>query len=391
MKRCCLLLLLSLLSNPTAAASQPDMSPELAGQLMRILSNADADVEQMLSELAALAERRRRPNDRRFIIRERAALLIQEDRLALAKTELLGTLDGQPVTYAPALRFLLGQIYLLEDNVGAALEPLETWAANTQSLDPAGLFLLGYAYVRSEDFAAAAAILEQLLASATVTRPQWIEVLAYVYTQQGDTERAIDLLQRLVAEHPAEQRWWRQLATAYLLIDDVPRGTAGFTIATSLTQLGFADARRLAQLFGYLGMPADGGELLQNAMASLDEPAGYEDQMLLAELWMAAREFDRALDTLRSASLTASDGEPQMVMGQLLLQRELYADASSALQAAVAAYGENTPPLTWYLLAIAELNAGNPAAAEAAIVAFETDKTFAHRAGPLRDYLRSLR
>jgi len=374
----------------TSAATQDPMDPLLARQLMHVMTEAEGDVSQMLTGLAELAERKRRPDDLKFIIRERAALLIQEEQLTVARTELQATLAGQPEEYAPALRYLLGQIYLLEGDAKAAIEPLETWARYAQEPDPAGLFVLAYALVQLERFDAAATRLESIIANASIVRPQWIEVLAYVYAQLGRTDQAIALLNGLVAEQPDKARWWRQLATVYLIIENVPRGTAGFTIASELTDMEFADARRLAQLFGFLGLPADGAELLQQAIADSPDPVSYEDQMLLAELWIVAREFDAAIAALQSASLIATDGEPQMVMGQLYLQRERYEPAQEALTAATTAYAEQAPPLVYYLLAVAQLNAGDLAAAEIAIQVFSEDPEFSRRAASLRDYIRSV-
>jgi tetratricopeptide (TPR) repeat protein len=380
----------TLWSSPIEAASPKPITPELASQLMRIMTDADGDVTQMLAELDALAKRKRRPDDLKFIIRERAALLIQEDQLDIAERELLATLEGQDEDFAPPLRYLLGQIYLLEGDARKALPYLESWAQHAEDPDPGGLFVLAYTYVQAERFADAATLLENIRRAATVVRPQWIEVLAYVYTQMGQTDRAIDLLESLVADHPENERWWRQLATVFLIIDDVPNGTAGFTVATQLDEMDLNDARRLAQLFGYLDMPADGAVVLQQAMGRSAEAVSFEDRMLLAELWIVAREFEQAVATLEAASLIADDGEPQMVIGQLYLQRERFDDARQALAAAVVAYSEEAPALSYYLLAVAELNAGDITAAEAAITAFETDPDYGRRAQPLRDYIRSV-
>ncbi len=385
-----MLLLTVTMPLPAVAAVEEAMSPQLARALMRIMTDADGEVAQMLTGLAELAQRRRRPEDLKFIMRERAALLIQEEQLEIAREELQATLAGQPQDYAPALRYLLGQIYLLTDQPEAALEPLETWARFSPDADPAGLFVLAYTLVRLERFAEAAARLESAIASARIVRPQWVEVLAYTYTQLGRTDQAIALLSGLIADAPANERWWRQLATVFLLIEDVARGTAGITVASQLKDMDFADSRRLAQLFGYLGMPADGALLLAQASAAKNEPVSYEDQMLLAELWIVAREFDAAITTLQAASRNAADGEPLTVMGQLYLQRERYDAACKALNAAVAAYAEQAPALVYYLLAVAELNAGDPAAAEIAIAEFAEDPEFSQRARSLQNYVRSL-
>jgi len=391
-----ILLLLTGLAGAVRAAPAT-MSPELASVMVKIMANEDTD--EVLDELGALAERWRRAGDRPFILQERAALLIQKQAYDLAREELAAALEGQPETYGPTLRYLLGQIYLVRDDAERAVRYLEQWAAGTESPGPAGLFILGYAYVRLERFDAAADALERTLAAAEGIRirPRWIEVLAYVYTRLGRTAEAIALLEGLVAEHPGEARWWRQLATVYLLLDDVGRGTAGFSIAGRLEEMTLDDARRLAKLFGYLGMPADGAQVLRFALAG-DKPPDYEDEMLLAELLILAREFDRAIGALETAATVAAEdaagaptGEPWLMIGQLRLQREQYEEAATALERAVRAYGEDAPPLLHYLLAVTAINLGRLDAAEAAIRAFADDPDMGPRAAPLSAYLKSRR
>ncbi len=393
--RLALALLLMVLA-PLAAAAERDLSPELAAQLMRILGDDEAEVAETLARLKALAERRQRSRELHFIVRERAALLIQEEQTDTAREELEATLAGQPEDYAPSLRYLLGQVHLLDDRPELAVDNLRLWAEHAEEPDPSGLFLLGYGYTRLERFAEAVEAIERAIAEAKTQRPQWVEVLAYAYTELGNTDRAVELLKALVASNPGEARWWRQLATVYLLIEDLDSGTAGYAIAAELEALTLQDARRLAQLFGYLGTPVDGAQLLAAVLEEQpDDYAAiatrYEDRMLLAELELLARNFEAAITALENAAALSADGEPQMLMGQLYLQRELYEEAGVSLGEASGAYGENAPALLHYLLAITHLNLGELDAAERAIFAFQDDDTLGARAAPLQAYLQNER
>lgn len=393
--RLALSLVLMLTVAVSHAAERP-ISPELAGQLMRILGDEDAEVEETLAKLKALAERRRRSKELHFIIKERAALLMQEKQMETARQELEAALEGQPDEYAPALRFLLGQVYLLDDQPALAVEHLTLWAEHEETPYSSGLFLLGYAYTRLERFQEAVEVIERAIAEAKKVRSQWIEVLAYAYAELGNTERAVELLKSLVASNPGEARWWRQLATVYLLLEDLESGTAGYTIAAELESLTLQDARRLAQLFGYLGIPADGAKLLQTVLERqpedyADSSRRYEDRMLLAELQLLARDFQAAISTLEAAGELSVDGEPMMLTGQLYLQRELYEQAAVSLQLADSAYGEGAPALLHYLLAITHINLDELDAAERAIRLFQDDKTYGPRAAPLLEYLSSAR
>jgi tetratricopeptide (TPR) repeat protein len=370
-----------------AAAGNADgqaMSPELAARLTRIMERSSDDPNRALAELKELAERRRGSKDQRFIVAQRAALLVQEDRLETAREELQSTLAGQPPEYAPELQLRLGQVVLMQDDIDGALAHLLAWSRYAEDPEPAGVFLLGYTYLRREQFAEAVIELEKARAGATKPPAAWLEILAYAYTRVGRTAEAVDLLETLVARRPGEARWWRQLASIYLLIEDMQGGAAGLAVAARLEDLSFADARRLARLFGYIGMPVDGAELLQATLSDQQVESSFDDQMLLAEMWILARDFDAALDALRNAARNARDGEPYVLMAQLFLQREQYPESRIALRDALAAYGEQAPSQIYYLLAITELNLDELEAAEAAITALESDPEFARRARNLR-------
>ena len=89
------------------------------------------------------------------------------------------------------------------------------------------------------------------MSEATKPPAAWLEVLAYAYIRTERTAEAVDLLETLIARRPGEARWWRQLASIYLLIEDMQGGAAGLAVAAELVKDGdFADARRLARLFG---------------------------------------------------------------------------------------------------------------------------------------------
>ncbi|MDH3643496.1 MAG: tetratricopeptide repeat protein [Gammaproteobacteria bacterium] len=385
-------LLLGLVFDPTPvqAAQQQALSPQLAERLNRILKRADEDAAWTLQQLADLARRRRNdPQDLRFILRQRGALLMQEDQLDTAANELTEALDQHGVDYAPELRFLLGQILLLMDDAESALVHLNIWAEHAQPPDPAGLFLMGYSYVRLERFEAAADVLERAIATASTPRAQWIEILAYAYTRLDRTGQALQLLEDLITRHPQEARWWRQLASIYLLIEDVPRGAAGLAVAAEIEALSFADSRNLAQLFAHLNMPADGAYLLNAALQQRDEASSHDELMLLAELWILAREFDAAVDVLGQAAEVGEDGEALLMLGHLYLQRENYPRASISLNAAISAYGEQTPPQAFYLLAVVAINLEDFDAAQRALVRLDDDAKFAPRAARLQRYLQS--
>jgi tetratricopeptide (TPR) repeat protein len=388
MRRLAMVAMVVALLGSTALADS--VSPEVAQQVLRLLEEAEKNPERTLARLSGLASRVYSDADLAFVMTERSALLVQRGEFDVARAEMATALADRPAEFAPRLRNLYATTLLADQQYGEAVVQMEHWLAHTESPHPGGLFLMGYAYVQLEQFEEAVWVLEQAVSSDYPTRDQWVELLGYAYTRAGRTDEAIRLLEGLIARYPGRARWWQQLAGVYMLMDEVGTGTASLAVSSYIQALPYADARRLARLFAHLGLPADGAVILENAMAVAAEAPGFEDQMLLGELWMLAREFELAVAAFEVAQTRAGHGEPAMMIGQLYVQREEYQQARQALLTSVRAYGEDAPPQAYYLLAVVEINLGNLEAAERVVGQLAAYDDYRRQSENLSSYIRAL-
>jgi len=380
------LLLTALVSHGTLAQQGP--SPGVAQRLLRIIERNADDTPELLLDLDRLADSRGiRNTDRGYVRREQAALLIREERSHEALTLLQETLADQEDDYVPSLRLLLGQLLLMNNKPQDAITELRVWASQASQPRPSELSMLGYAYLQLEEFDEAISIFERILESAEIINDQWIEVLAYAYSRNQQGEQATALIEQVIAEQPGENRWWRQLSNIFTLLEDYDAGAASLAIADTVDELNYENGRRLAGLFSMLNMPAAAAEILQRSTQRHPEDLTFDDQMMLAELWMLARETDLAIAAFESARELAEDGEPSLRIAQLHLQWERFQQASAALRQSVAVYGEATPDEIWYLQGVVEINLDNLEAASAAIERLDPDGDYAERAANLRRFI----
>jgi tetratricopeptide (TPR) repeat protein len=380
-----LLLALVLCASLPLADAAERLSPRLSQRLFVIMERAVEDPQTALGDLRELLESRSMsPTEKGFIAYEIAGLLIQLDQVDTAVGELQDILDAGVITFIPRLRRLFAQLLLMDNRPELALEQMEIWAGEVEDPMPTELILMGYTYLQLERFADATVYLERSIAESEAPPPQWTELLAYAYTRTGRTGEAVSLLESLIATQPDQTRWWRQLASLYLLIEDIPKGTAGLVVAAQIEELTFQDSRRLAGLFTTLGMPADAATLFSAAIdvqrARDPQAIGFEDHMLLGEMWMLARELELAVQSFATAANLKPDSEPYLKTAQLYLQWERYTEARAALQEAVRIAGESAPAQVLYLLAITEINLGNLESASQAIARLQNDPEYAERA-----------
>ena len=375
-----------------ALGAKAPIESKLANGLLDILKDPDADPTVVAAGLQELErEWRPKPEQHAYVVRELAGVLVRLERASEARDLLVDTLAGKSAEFAPMLRLTLGRILLLLGEMEPAIEAIEHWRVHTDEETPQVLFLLGYAYATLERFAEAASVLEEAIGAGPTPRPAWIELLAYVYSQSGRPEEAVALLQDLIATDPSRARWWHQLATIYQLIDAPSRGAAAFAVVSEIEALSFTQVKHLARLLAHLGMPFDAATLLE---AGIDREIAleaasptYEEHMLLARLWIFARELDQAIEALARAAPLAEDGEPALMLGQLYLHWERYPEAVTALDRAVLDYGEEVPPNAFYLLAIAATNLDRPEKARLALMRIEEDERYGERA---RNLIRTL-
>ena len=302
---------------PVQAADRP-MPEVVVRQMAKAMEQVEEDPLAAVEDLRTLWQRRSWPGEvQAYIVLQMAGLMISEGQAEQAKTDILQVLAGQEADFAPQLRLMLGQTYLILDDHDNGLRVLEAWLGEQAEPNPNGLFLLGYGYIRAEQFDTAIERLEQAMGLLEeVPRNHWYELLGYAYARADRPQDAQRMIEVLISREPAKERWWRQLASLFLIMEQTPRGTASLAIAEHLKPESLPTSRRLARFLAHAGAPLDGAELLAGALQRSDEPLELEDQLLLAQMWVLAREFDAAVVALQAAEdIDEGSGRAALILG----------------------------------------------------------------------------
>jgi Tfp pilus assembly protein PilF len=117
-----------------------------------------------------------------------------------------------------------------------------------------------------------------------------------------------------------------------------------------------AELRRLARSYLHAELPYRAAVVLE---AGLEEGAIEKDKEayeMLANSWIASREYDRSLGPLRQAAELSEDGNLFVRLGQVYLQREEWSRAAEALDRGVAKGELKNPGNALLLLGISNYN-----------------------------------
>jgi tetratricopeptide (TPR) repeat protein len=219
-------------------------------------------------------------------------------------------------------------------NYAGAIEILDTFVENQTEPVPEAFYLLGVSHYQLGDFDKALTWSELAVTVAPDAPASWIEVVVASMKQRDDYVSALPYLERLVELLPSTKTYWLELSVAYERTGNYDRALATMRLAQSARLLDAdADFRRLSDLLVHQGLPVQGAEVLERALADrivrADEPAYTK----LGTAYFTAGELDKAVFPLENASRISSTGDAYVRLAVVHVAREDWPAAVAALHA----------------------------------------------------------
>jgi tetratricopeptide (TPR) repeat protein len=261
-----------------------------------------------------------------------------EARAHLEAAIAAGGLNTQEVEQA---RYQIAQNYMQQQRWQEGAMALEQWFASVPNPNSAAYYLLGVAYFQMGDHDRALAPAQRAVDLADAPLEPWVALVSALRLERHEYQDAARLLQRLVVLVPTKKTYWLQLSAVYGQLEDYPSALAAMQLAYDAGLLtDDAEIRRYVDLLVFNNVPYRGARVLEDAIerqaVSLVDAAVYEK---LANCWIAAREFERAVAPLQRAAELSSSGEPLVRLAEVYAERDDWAAAEGALRRALAKGG----------------------------------------------------
>ena len=255
-------------------------------------------------------------------------------------------------------RYQIAQSYMVEQRWQDGAVALEQWFASVENPNSAAYYLLGVAYFQMGDHDRALAPAQRAVDLADAPLEPWVALVLALKLERHDYQDAVRLLQRLIVLVPAKKTYWLQLSAVYGQLEDYRGALAAMQLAYDAGLLTEdAEIRRYVDLLVFNNLPYRGARVLEDAIerqgVSLVDAAVYEK---LANCWIAAREFERAVAPLQRAGDLSSSGELFARLAEVNVQRDDWPAAETALRRALARGGLRDPANAELLLGISLLN-----------------------------------
>jgi tetratricopeptide (TPR) repeat protein len=310
--------------------------------------------------LDTLREKEERLNDheKALLYQSYGYLEAGEGRYAEALEHLEKCLAQKGLPDAAQLQTLynLAQLYTATEHYPKAVKALTQWLRASKQRPPAALYMLAAAYYQQDmrDKALTPAILA--VRESDEPKEAWLQLLLSLRIEREEYAKARPVLEQLTNLYP-KKVYWMQLAAVYGELGQENESLAALELAY---QQGLLDRdeelRRLAQLYLYHDLPYLGARVMEKGLADGTIAQDSEAYEILANGWMRAREFDRAIEPLTEAASAASDGELYLRLGQAFAEKEDWGAAADALRRAIEKGGLEEPGAANLLLGVALFN-----------------------------------
>jgi tetratricopeptide (TPR) repeat protein len=308
--------------------------------------------------LEKLDPKRLNPYERALVYRLRAYV-------AYSETDFLAAIENFDKVLAEEvlpprddnrIRFNIAQLYASLQKWPEAIAALDRWERYASEPDPLAHYLRGIAYYQIDDLEKALSEAEKAVDLSPEPPEGWLQLLAALYTQKEDYAGVTPILEELVVRFPKKQ-YWVQLSLIYGAREDYKHSLAVQQVAYLQ---GFLtedkELRRLARSYLYANLPHPAAQVLEKGLADGSIPHDAEALELLANSWVAAREYERAVPPLREAAQRSADGNLYVRLAQVYLQNEQWKEATEALQRGIQKGGLKNPGNAELLLGIAYYN-----------------------------------
>lgn len=264
------------------------------------------------------------------------------------------------------LRYNLGQLYVATERYKEAIRILKDWLKRAENPAPRGYVLVAQAYVSLGDYRKALPPIRAAIRKSKKPEESWLRLALIVRLELEQYAEAAEVLELLCANY-SNKTYWTQLSGVY---GNLGRDKAALNAMEVAYRQGFLteseELVRMAELYLYNGVPYQAALVVEKGLADGSIEKNLDGWRLLANSWLSAKEFDRALAPLERAASLSSEGELSLRLGHLHLHREEWSDAAKALRGALRKGGIDKPASAQLLLGIALYQLGDTKGAEQA-------------------------
>jgi tetratricopeptide (TPR) repeat protein len=229
------------------------------------------------------------------------------------------------------IMFSLAQLMSMNEDHKNALDLMEGYFIINDKPVPAAHVFVATLYVGIKNKEKALFHVEKAISMDKNPQENWLTFAVWLNYEKKNYKKAAGYLKQLVGIDLKKKNYWTQLAGNLIELNREKEAQAVLELAYKLGLLDQeGEIKNVVALMQVSGMPFQGASLLEKAIKDKKVKANKDSYRMLSQLYIAARENDKALAPLAKAASLSNDGNLYADQGRVYLARE---DWKKALEA----------------------------------------------------------
>ncbi len=233
------------------------------------------------------------------------------------------------------IRFNLGQLYMALEEYDLAVEELLTWEKEVETPGASAYYLIGQAYTQLGQLDKALPYIQKAVDESKEFKESWWQLLLALNVQEKNYKESVEILAVLL-KHAPKKTYFQQLQGVYSELGEEKKMLAVMELSY---RQGYLDTdqelRNLSHLYLYHEIPEFAAHVIEKGLQDGTVEGDREAWELLADSWIHAREYDRAIEPLSKAAEKAENGEVYIKLAQVYMENEDWSGANASIDAAI--------------------------------------------------------
>jgi tetratricopeptide (TPR) repeat protein len=304
--------------------------------------------DEAIARLELLVEETKgKPYDHAIANQYLAHNSVMQDNIPRARSALEAALAAPnlPPEMVAELSLFYGSVLLGDEEFALATDLLEGWYATAKEPVPRQIFTVAYANYMNGNPQRAEELLPVAIDAAGEAAPNsWYQVYYRALFDQKKYAEGEAILYEVLERDPSVALHWRMLASHYLQLEQSSDALAAIMLSYLNNQVdNTQDLKQIVSLYGYVDVPEKAARLLEGWMAEGKIETDASTQKQLGNLWLLAREREKAKEALTVAASEAPDGQTFQMLGGIYFEDEEWKAAYDAYQRALRLGGLDEP------------------------------------------------
>jgi tetratricopeptide (TPR) repeat protein len=329
---------------------------------------------EALEKLESLEKQRLSPYEQALIYQAYGYVYINKNdtKRAIEYFEKALATDALPNFAQQGMLYSLAGLYASEERYQDAIRTLTTWFKYEPDPPADANILMASSYFELKQYDKALPWVQEAIkkraADGKEPKESWYQLELAAYFEGNRYNDAAKLLRRMLALWPNQSKYWKTLSGVYTTLEKDSEALALMMLAYEKGHLTEEkELLNLARLNLFLDIPFTAGVILEKEMNNGRIETNQKNLLLLKQCWSNSREYDRTIDVLQRLAEQSEDGEFDIEIAQILVEKTDWDGASAAARRAIDKGGLKKPGNAWLLLGMSLAEGGNYNEAERAL------------------------